>query len=90
VAALRNEGRNAVGGAEPREYRARHDPRYDQGFFNALVRMFEQALQTIGQISASDRRRLVARLDKVRTVSHNFGYGVGEDMDYMLAQCGEE
>lgn len=58
----------------------------DDGYFDALVRMFEQALKAITQLSASDRRALVARLDKVRVVSHNFGYGVGDDMDSLLAK----
>jgi hypothetical protein len=31
-------------------------------------------------------RFLIARLDKVRAVSHNFGYGVGDDMDSLLAK----
>jgi hypothetical protein len=53
----------------------------DDSYFNALVRMFEQAFQTIAQLSGSDRNPLIARLDKVRTISHNFGYGVGVDMD---------
>jgi len=29
---------------------------------------------------------LIARLDRVRAISHNFGYGVGDDMDSMLAK----
>lgn len=58
----------------------------DDGYFDALVRMFEQALKTIAQLSACDRRALIARLDKVRAVSHNFGYGVGDDMDSLLAR----
>ena len=58
----------------------------DAGYFDALVRMFEQALKAIAQISASGRDALIARLDKVRTVSHNFGYGVGDDMDSLLAK----
>jgi hypothetical protein len=28
----------------------------------------------------------IIRLDKVRTVSHNFGYGVGIDMDSLLSK----
>ena len=28
---------------------------------------------------------LIARLDRVRIISHNFGYGVGDDMDSLLA-----
>jgi hypothetical protein len=58
----------------------------DDGYFDALVRMFEQALKAIAQLFASDPRALIARLDKVRAVSHNFGYGVGDDMDSLLAK----
>ncbi len=31
------------------------------------------------------RESLIARLDRVREINHNFGYGVGDDMDYLLA-----
>jgi hypothetical protein len=58
----------------------------DEAYFDALVRMFEQALKTIAQLSASDRDPLIARLDRVRVISHNFGYGVGDDMDSLLAR----
>ena len=58
----------------------------DEAYFDALVRMFEQALRTIAQLSASDRNPLIARLDRVRVISHNFGYGVGDDMDSLLAR----
>jgi hypothetical protein len=56
----------------------------DDAYFNALVRMFEQALKTIAQLPASDRTPLIARIDKVRTISHNFGYGGGR---YGLPAC---
>jgi hypothetical protein len=59
----------------------------DDSYFDALVRMFEQAVKIIAQLPASDRNPLIARLDKVRTISHNFGYGVDDDMDSLLAQC---
>jgi hypothetical protein len=58
----------------------------DDSYFDALVRMFEQTLKTIAQLSASVRDPLIGRLDKVRTISHNFGYGVGDDMDSLLAK----
>lgn len=48
--------------------------------------MFEQALKTIAQLPASDRYALIGRLAKVRVISHNFGYGVGDDMDSLLAR----
>jgi len=58
----------------------------DEGYFNALVRMFEQALQVIDALPESNRPELFARLDAVRHISHNFGYGVGDDMDDLLAE----
>jgi signal transduction histidine kinase len=30
------------------------------------------------------RDALIARLDRVRSISHNLGYGVGDDMDSLL------
>lgn len=58
----------------------------DQGYFDALVRMFERALEIIAQLPAPDRDVLITRLDRVRIISHNFGYGVGDDMDSLLAR----
>ena len=46
--------------------------------------MFEQALKVTCQIPVSDRDALIVRLDRVRTISHNLGYGVGDDMDSLL------
>ena len=57
----------------------------DEGYLEALVRMFEQAIKVTCQISEGDRDALIVRLDRVRTISHNLGYGVGDDMDCMLA-----
>jgi hypothetical protein len=57
----------------------------DEGYFDALVRMFEQTLKAIAQLSAGDRHALIVRLDKVRAVSHNFGYGVDDDMDSLVS-----
>ena len=48
--------------------------------------MFEQALTVTDQLPARDRNTLIARLDRVRAVSHNLGYGVGDDMDSLLAK----
>ena len=57
----------------------------DEGYFNALISMFEDALKTIATLIEAQRPPLWARLDAVRRISHNFGYGVGDDMDYLLA-----
>ena len=60
----------------------------DESYFDALVRMFEQALKTIQSLPEDARHDLHGRLDAVRRTSHNFGYGVGDDMDDLLAEYG--
>ena len=57
----------------------------DEGYLDALVRMFEGALKVIGELPAADGDALIARLDHVCAISHNLGYGVGDAMDYLLA-----
>src|SRR6202051_2895983 len=56
----------------------------DERYFDALVHMFGQALNVTRQLSAGDRDALIARLDRVRTISHNLGYGVGDAMNSLL------
>ena len=58
----------------------------DEGYFDAMVRMFEQALQFAHALSVDRRDDLVARLDRVRVIGHEFGYGVGDDMDFLLSK----
>lgn len=60
----------------------------DEGYFDALVRMFEQALKISLTLPAEQRDDSLARLDSVRDISHDFGYGVGDDMDALLAAAG--
>lgn len=60
----------------------------DEGYFDALVRMFEQCLKIIVALPAEARSALLERLDEVRSISHNVGYGVGDDMDELLAEHG--
>jgi hypothetical protein len=56
----------------------------DEGYFDALVHMFQQALKVTRQLPVGDRDALIIRLDRVRTISHNLGYGVGDAMDSLL------
>jgi len=60
----------------------------DGGYFDALVRMFEQALK--GSINLPDRLRntMLNRLDAVRRSSRNFGYGVGYELDDLFVKYG--
>jgi hypothetical protein len=52
--------------------------------------MFKEGLKVSIQLAANDRIALIARLDRVRAISHNFGYGVGDDMDSLLAKYVKE
>lgn len=55
-------------------------------YFDALVRMFEQAVAAANTSPAGTRDALLARLDRVRSRSHKCGYGIGDDMDSILAK----
>ena len=52
--------------------------------------MFEQALKTIAPLPEEPRFGFWDRLDAVRHTSHNFGYGVGDDMDTLLTDYGAD
>lgn len=57
----------------------------DEGYLGALVRMFGQALAGIATLPPENRSALRARLDAVRSACDGMGYGVGGDMDELLA-----
>ena len=58
----------------------------DESYFDALVRMFEQSMAIANALPTDIRDALIARLDRVRSISHKCGYGVGDDMDSILAK----
>lgn len=58
----------------------------DEGYFDSLVRMFEQALKVVVSLPRTQCDLMWDRLDEVRNICHNFGYGVGDDMDGLLAE----
>ena len=62
----------------------------EEEFFDALVRMFEQALQSAKALPADGRDSLIVRLNRVREISHAFGYGVGDDMDYLWTKYAKQ
>jgi len=57
----------------------------DDAFFRALVRMYEQALKLVVALPDDERDVFIARLDAVRRVCANFGYGVSDDMNALFA-----
>jgi hypothetical protein len=58
----------------------------DQVYFASLLRMFEQALTLANTLPTHSRDALVGRLDRVRAISEAFGYGVGDEMDFLFAR----
>ena len=58
----------------------------DENYFHSLLYMFEQALKIIATLPEPERPLFWARLDQVCRVSHNLGYGVGDNMSDLLAQ----
>lgn len=60
----------------------------DEVFFNALVRMFEQALKYIRQLDPDAQEQYLERLDSVHYAADDWGWGVGEDMDDLMAEYG--
>ena len=60
----------------------------DEGFFVALVRMFEQALQTIARLPDAQRSPLMERLNVLHENSRAIGYGVEDAMSDLLVEYG--
>jgi hypothetical protein len=56
----------------------------DENYFNALIRMFDQALSAAYALPANSRDALVARLEEVCTTCQNLGYDVGDATDFIL------
>jgi hypothetical protein len=60
----------------------------DAGFYDALVRMFEQALKYLLVLPKVQQAAYLARLDRVRQLGQNVGWGVGADFDATWLQAG--
>jgi hypothetical protein len=58
----------------------------DEAYFKALLKMFEAALEISIALPNELRNAFLDRLDDVRRVSHNLGYGVGDEMNIILAE----
>jgi hypothetical protein len=48
--------------------------------------MFEQALKIVNAPSVEHRDDLPTRLESVRVISHQSGYGVGDNMDFPVSK----
>ena len=58
----------------------------DEGYFDALVRMFERALKAVAALEPALRQSFVERLERVRREGHNWGWGVGDSMDDLMTE----
>ena len=58
----------------------------DEPFFQALVRMFQQAMLATLALPGDQQAPFLARLNAVRHLGHSFGYGVGDEMDDLLTR----
>ncbi|MGJ9420883.1 hypothetical protein ACHAC9_24600, partial [Massilia sp. CMS3.1] len=57
----------------------------DETFFVSLMGMFSQSLKLTTTLSPVKRGNLLERLHEVSRLSHDFGYGLGDEMDDLLA-----
>jgi hypothetical protein len=55
----------------------------DEDFYDALVRMFAQALRSCGALEPAERTPFLARLKAVRDRCQELGYGVGDETDLL-------
>lgn len=60
----------------------------DEGFFVALIQMFERALQSIAKLPGGQQPPLLERLNAVHQVSHSIGYGVDSALSDLLVDYG--
>jgi hypothetical protein len=60
----------------------------DESFYNALVRMFDQALKYVLALPKAQQGALLTRLDRVCQLGQNVGWGVGDDFDHLWSEAG--
>lgn len=59
-----------------------------ESYFDALVRMFEQAAVLAKQIEPEQQQQLIARLQQVQSAAYDWGWNVFDDMTDILAAIG--
>ncbi len=60
----------------------------DEGFYDALVRMFDQALKYVLALPTAQQAAFLTRLDQVRQLGQDVGWGVGDDFDRFWSEAG--
>jgi hypothetical protein len=60
------------------------------GWFNSLLNVFEDAVKLATSVPEDRQAVYLARLDRVHQISQNFGWGVGDQMNDIWAECGPD
>lgn len=60
----------------------------DEGYFDALVRMFEQALKAIRNLESGQQAAFVERLNRLQHEGNDWGWAIGDDMGDLIAEYG--
>ncbi len=60
----------------------------DEGFYDALIRMFGQALKSVQALPAGQQARWLPRLKRILHRGQDVGWGVGEDFEAFWADSG--
>ncbi|NNG25274.1 hypothetical protein [Telluria aromaticivorans] len=56
----------------------------DEDFFASLMGMFALALKSTTTLTPAQRTHLLARLHETSRLSHDLGYGLGDEMDELM------
>jgi hypothetical protein len=59
----------------------------DEGYFTALVRMFEHAVKRVPALQEGERTQFIERLTQVHSTSQEIGWGVGYAFDALWKQA---
>jgi len=62
----------------------------DDGYYDALVLMFEQALKMVMSLPETQRESFLDRLEDVRTWGQGMGWGLGDDFNTIWLRAGLE
>lgn len=62
----------------------------DEGYYDAAVRMFEQALKIVISLPEAPRERFLNRMKDVRADGQDIGWGVGDDFNALWQRAGLE
>lgn len=58
----------------------------DVHYHDALVRMFAQAIKAIARLDFASQDSFIKRLEAIRSHGHQYGYGMGDDMDQLISE----